>query len=70
MGIATQDPDLRKRLNIDDAAKRVANFLNVSLEELKTFGRITGHSNIHDICVDDLCTINKEISEFTNIRHV
>lgn len=69
VGIATQNPDLRKRLNVDDAAKRVANFLNVSLEELKTFGRITGHSNIHDICVDDLCTINKEISEFTNIRH-
>jgi glutamate synthase domain-containing protein 2 len=68
-GIATQDPELRKRLNVEAAAKRVANFLNVSLEELKTFGRITGHSNIHDICLDDLCTINKEISEFTNIRH-
>ncbi len=69
MGIATQEPEIRKRLNVDAAAKRVANFLNVSLEELKTFGRITGHSNIHDLCVDDLCTINKEISEFTNTKH-
>lgn len=69
VGIATQDPEIRKRLNVEAAAKRVANFLNVSLEELKTFGRITGHSNIHDICLDDLCTINKEISEFANIRH-
>lgn len=69
VGIATQDPEIRKRLNVEAGAKRVANFLNVSLEELKTFGRITGHSNIHDICIDDLCTINREISEFTNISH-
>ncbi|MFL0268997.1 glutamate synthase-related protein [Candidatus Clostridium radicumherbarum] len=69
VGIATQDPEIRKRLNIEAAAKRLTNFLNVSFEEVKTFGRITGHSNIHDICLDDLCTINKEISEFTNIRH-
>lgn len=69
VGIATQDPEIRKRLNVEAGAKRVANFLNVSLEELKTFGRITGHANIHDICIDDLCTINREISEFTNIRH-
>jgi glutamate synthase domain-containing protein 2 len=69
VGIATQDPELRKRLNVETAAKRLANFLNVSIEELKTFGRITGHSYIHEICLDDLCTINKEVSEFTNIRH-
>lgn len=69
VGIATQEPEIRKRLNVEAAAKRVANYLNVSLEELKTFGRITGHSDIHDINVDDSCTINKEISEFTNIRH-
>jgi len=68
-GIATQNPQLRERLKIDMAAKRVANFLNVSLNELKTFARITGHSNLHDLSVDDLVTINREISEFTNIRH-
>lgn len=70
MGIATQDEELRLRLNQDAAAMRVANFLNVSLDELKMFARITGHNNIHDLSVDDLCTINREISEFTNIPHV
>jgi len=69
VGIATQDPELRKRLQKDAAATRVANYLNCSLEELKTFARITGHADIHDLCVDDLCTINREISEFTNIQH-
>lgn len=69
MGIATQDEDLRTRLQTDAAAARVANFLNVSLEELKMFARITGHERLHDLSVDDLCTINREISGYTDIRH-
>lgn len=69
VGIATQDEDLRARLKIDAGAKRVANYLNVSLEELKMFSRITGHENLHDLSVDDLCTVNREISEYTNILH-
>lgn len=69
MGIATQDEDLRTRLQTDAAAARVANFLKVSLEELKMFARITGHERLHDLSVDDLCTINREISGYTDIRH-
>lgn len=69
MGIATQDPGLRERMDAEASAKRVANYLNVSLKELKTFARITGHSNLHDLCVGDLVTINREISEYTNIPH-
>ena len=69
VGVATQDERLRSRFKEDAAAQRVANFLRVSLEEIKTFARITGHDNIHDMDVDDLCTVSREISEFTNIRH-
>ena len=42
---------------------------NCSREELKTFARITGHKDVHEMNVDDLCTINREISEFTDIAH-
>lgn len=69
VGVASQDPEARKRINIEASAQRVANYLNCSLEELKVFARITGHSNLHDINVEDLCTVNREISEFTNIAH-
>ncbi len=69
VGVATQDEKLRKRLNVEMAAARVANYLNITLEELKTFARITGHHSVHDLNVDDLITINREISEYTNIRH-
>lgn len=70
VGVATQDSELRKRIDIDKSAKRLSNFLNVSLEEIKTFARISGHSNIHDLSCEDLCTINSEISNYTNIKHV
>lgn len=69
VGVATQDPELRKRLHVDAAAKRVANYLCCSAEELKTFARITGHRDIHDLSVEDLCTISREIAEYTNIGH-
>ena len=69
MGIATQNPDLRARLKIEPGARRVANYLNISLEELKTFARITGHPRLSDLSSEDLCTINREISEFTDIPH-
>lgn len=70
VGVATQDEELRKRLHIENSDNRVANFLNVSLEELKTFARVSGHKDIHDLSVDDLYTVNSEISNYTNIQHV
>lgn len=69
VGIATQDAKLRENLKIEEGAKRVYNYLNCSFEELKTFARITGHENIHELSVDDLVTINSEISEHTDILH-
>ncbi|WP_298522182.1 glutamate synthase-related protein [uncultured Methanobrevibacter sp.] len=70
VGVATQDAELRERLKIETAAKRVENYLKVSTEELKTFARITGHDDVHDLNVSDLCTINSEISDYTDIKHV
>ncbi|MDD1744069.1 MAG: rubredoxin [Methanomassiliicoccales archaeon] len=69
VGITTQDPKLRARLIIDYSAKRLENFLRVSTEELKEFARLTGHDDIHKMSNEDLCTVNSEISDYTNIRH-
>ena len=70
MGIATQDPDLRRRLDIDQAAKNLENFLRVSTEELKDFARLTGKDNVHKLAISDLCTTSSEISNHTSIVHV
>ena len=70
MGIATQDPDLCRRLDVDQAAQRLENFLRVSTEELKDFARLTGNDDVHKLSVRDLCTTNSEISNHTAIEHV
>jgi len=69
VGVATQDPALRERLNVEQSARRVANYLNVMKKELKTFARITGHSSVHDLSVKDLVTTTRDISDYTNIPH-
>ncbi len=69
VGIATQDPGLRARLDVDEAARGLANFLRVSTEELKDFARLTGHGSVHELSVRDLVTTSSEISAHTSIPH-
>jgi glutamate synthase domain-containing protein 2/rubredoxin len=70
VGVATQDPELRARLDVDQSAARVANFLKVCGEELRQFARLTGNEDVHGLSVRDLCTISSEISAHTPIEHV
>ncbi len=69
-GIATQAPDLRARLDIDESARGLANFLRATTEELEDFARLTGNNDIHELSIRDLCTVNSEISNHTGIEHV
>lgn len=69
VGVATQDPELRSRLKISAAAQRVANFLNVSRKELEMFARITGNHSVHDLSMDNLVTLDRDIAQYTGIRH-
>lgn len=70
VGIATQDRELRERMDIEPSVARLYNFLNSSTEDLKTFARITGHDDVHDMNIHDLATFNSEISTYTRIKHV
>lgn len=70
VGVTSQDPELRSRLKIDQSAKRLENFLRRSTEELKTFARLTGRDDVHQLALEDICTVNSEISSHTAIKHV
>ena len=70
VGVTTQHPEFRSRLQIDVSAKKVENFLKVSTEELRNFARLTGNSDVHALCIKDLCTTNSEISNYTDVEHV
>ncbi len=39
-------------------------------EGLKKYARITGHYDVEDLNVKDLCTVDREIAEYTDIYHV
>ncbi len=69
VGVTTQDPELRKRLNVDISARKLENFLRVSTEELKNFARLTGNDDVHKLALSDLYTTNSEISINIEIGH-
>lgn len=44
--------------------------LDEMIKELKNHARVTGHYDVQDLNVKDLCTIDREIAEYTDIYHV
>ena len=70
VGIGTQDPELRKRFDIEKSSKRLENYFNVVNDELKRFARITGNDDIHKLNNYDIVTTNDDISKYTNIKHI
>ena len=54
VGVATQDPILRKRLDPDKAAERVYNFLHTLTMECQMMARACGKTNIHSLEPEDL----------------
>ena len=70
VGIATQDPALRARFDVETSATRAANFFRVMTDELRDFARLTGNDDVHGLSPADLCTTNSEISGHTGIEHV
>ena len=69
MGIATQDPELESRLDVEAGSIRVGNYLNALANEIRSFLRVSGHSDLEELSLDDLCTVSSEIAENTGIRH-
>jgi glutamate synthase domain-containing protein 2 len=66
-GITTQDPNLRAKLSIEEASKRVANFLNACNEEVKMVAAAFGKKNIHELSREGLRSLSLTISQITGI---
>ena len=69
VGIATQAPELRSRLDVEQSATRLANFLNGTREELANLARINGRSSIDALDLSDIFTLSNEVSQNTDIEH-
>lgn len=70
VGIATQDPALRARFDIEKSSVRVANYFRAVTREIQDFARLTGNKDVHYLSPGDMCTTNSEISNHTVIDHV
>lgn len=62
VGVATQDPMLRARLDPDEAAERVYNFLHTLTIEAQLFARACGKTNLHSLEPEDLAALTMEAS--------
>jgi len=69
-GIATQEPELRKNLNIEEAAQKVASYIKNCTEEIKMITGSCGENNIHKLNKNNLRAMNAEISKITNVKLV
>ena len=67
VGVATQDPKLRARLNPDDAALRVYNYLHSMTLEAQLLARACGKTNIHSLEPEDLAALTSEASALAKV---
>jgi len=70
VGIATQDPELRKKLNVEEASKNAANFIRNCTEEMKMIAGACGENNVHKLNKGHLRALNSEITKITKINPV
>jgi len=62
VGVTTQDPILRKRLDPDAAAERVYNFLHTLTIEAQMMARACGKTDVHSLEPEDLAALTMEAS--------
>jgi glutamate synthase domain-containing protein 2 len=67
VGVATQDPELRKRLNPDDASVRVYNLLHTLTMECQMLARACGKTNVHSLEPEDLAALTMEASAMCKV---
>jgi glutamate synthase domain-containing protein 2 len=67
VGITTQDPELMKRLDIEEGASRLANLFHAMTSEIQILARACGKSDIHHLEPEDLRALSLEASMITGV---
>jgi glutamate synthase domain-containing protein 2/CDGSH-type Zn-finger protein len=67
-GVATQDPKLRAKLDIDTSAQQLCNFLTAANELMKLMARACGHDQLNQFTSYDLTCWKKDMAQLTGIR--
>ena len=67
VGVATQDPELEKRLNPIEAGKRIKNYLTTLTLELQTLARANGKSDVRNLEPEDLAALTVEAAAMARV---
>src|SRR5438128_5092943 len=67
VGITTQDPELMKRLDIEQGADRVSNLLRSMTLEMQMLARACGKSDVHHLEPEDMAALSMEASAICEI---
>ncbi len=69
VGIATQKPHLRARLDVATSAEQLGRFLTSSVELISLLARACGHDHLRQLCVDDLTTFKRTMTELAGVPY-
>ena len=67
-GVATQNPELRKRIDVDRSAQQLCNFLGASVQLMQVMARACGHDHLSQFHRDDLGTWKREMALLSGVR--
>jgi glutamate synthase domain-containing protein 2 len=68
VGIATQDPELRKKLIVEEAETKFVNYISAIAKELKMLTQLTGTTDVHNLDVEDLRALDYNTSLITGVK--
>jgi glutamate synthase domain-containing protein 2 len=66
-GVATQKPELRARLDVEESAQRLARFLGASVELMQVMARACGHERLADFSRRDVTSFDRDLAEMAGI---
>lgn len=67
VGVTTQDPELMKRLDIDEGAERITNLLRAMTLEIQMLARACGKSDVHHLEPEDMAALSMEASAICGV---
>ena len=70
VGIATQDPGLRKLIDLDVAVERFVRFFEGTNHELANWARVNGRDDVHKLDRSDVLTLDDDVAKYTGMEHV
>ena len=68
VGVATQKPELRARLDVEVGAQKLARYFGASVELMQVLARACGHNSLSHFAHGDITTWKKEMADLSGVR--